>query len=157
MHQFLVAFAICVAAVLVEFVAAGKDPRAYLKRLQQPSWACPFWSWYVVGILFYGACLIALYLVLLHDPSLGIRWRAIELLITVMVLNPIWNIIFFRWHLPGLSFWFYLPFAALVLLTVYVLYLVDGEAAAPFIPFLLYLPYGCAWSYSVWRKNRYRP
>lgn len=154
MHPFLVAFVICVIAVIVEAAAAGTNPRAYLLRIQQPPWALPFWSWYVVGLLFYGACLVSLFLVLRHDPSLGVRWRAIELLILIMILNPLRNVLFFRLHQVGWSFWLFLPFAGAVIATVYVLYWVDGEAAAPFIPYLLYLPYGGAWSYSVWQRNK---
>lgn len=154
MHPFLVAFVICFIAVIVEAVAAGANPRAYLQRIHQPTWALPFWSWYVVGFFFYGACLVSLFLVLRHDPSLGIRWRAIELLIAIMILNPIWNLVFFRLRRVDWSFWLFVPFVCILVVTVYVLYWVDGEAAAAFIPYLLYLPYGGAWSYSVWRGNK---
>ncbi len=154
MHPALVALAICFVSISAEIAAAGSNPRAYLHSIQQPAWALRFWSWYVIGVFFYGACFIALYLVLLHDPSLGTRWRALEYLIAIMILNPIWNAIFFRAQSFSASFWLFLPFTLLVFLTVYELYWVDGEAAAPFIPYLLYLPYGGAWTYAVWRMNR---
>ncbi len=70
-----------------------------------------------------------------------------------MLLNPAWNIIFFRLHSMAVSFWFFPPFAAIVLLTVYTLYLVNAYAAAVFLPYLCYLPYGFAWSYAIWRLN----
>lgn len=150
------AFAVCFVSLLAEAAAAGKNPRAYLRSLRQPKWALPFWWWYVIGLFFYGACLASLFLLLRHDPSLALRWRAIQLLVLMLVLNPVWNGIFYRLHSRSVSFWFFPPYAALVLLTVYTLYLVNGEAAAFFIPYLCYLPYGCAWSYAVWRLNRRR-
>jgi len=153
MHPLLVAIAICVVIAMLEAVAAGSNPSACLRSLNQPRWSPPAWLWYFIGLLYYGACLISLWLVLRHDPSLAIRWRALELLIAVMVANALWNVVFFRFRALAISFWIFLPYSALVLVTVFVLYRVDGEAAAPFIPYLLYLPYACAWSYSVWRRN----
>lgn len=153
MHPLLVACAICFVSVAAEAAAAGKNPRSYLKSIRQPHWALPFWSWYIVGLFFYGACLVSMYMMLANDPSLPLRWRAIKFLVLIMVLNPVWNVIFFRLHSPAVSFWFFPPFAILVLLTVYTLYLVNAHAAFPFLPYLCYLPYGFAWSYSVWRLN----
>ena len=154
MHPFLVALSICVVAGVAEVAAAGKDPTQCLRSLRQPRWAPPRWSWYLVGILYYSACLVSLYLVLQHDPSLAIRWRALELLLVVLVFNTVWNVTLFRLRAVGLSFWLFLPYTALVIYTVLILYKVDGEAAAPFIPYLIYLGYGCAWLYSTWTMNR---
>ena len=153
MHPLLVALAICIAAVFLEVAAAGSNPKASLKSLRQPQWAPPTWLWLLVGVAYYGACLFSLYLVLLHDPSLESRSRALEFLVGVMLYNALWNIVLFRFRALALSFWLFVPYSLLVLITLYFLYKVDGEAAAPFIPYLLYLPYACAWMYSTWKLN----
>jgi tryptophan-rich sensory protein len=154
MHPFLVALAICFVAIVSEAIAAGTNPSACLRALRQPSWAPPTWLWYLIGFLYYGACLISLTLVLGQDPSVAVRWQALQLLITVMILNAAWNMVFFRLRALAVSVLLFVPYAVLVCLTVYVLYLVDREAAVPFIPYLFYLPYACVWAFAVWRMNR---
>jgi len=152
-HPLLVALVICFVAAIAEAIAAGRNPSACLRALRQPSWAPPQWLWYVVGVLYYGACLVSLTVLLEQDPSLESRSIALNLLVAVMVLNAMWNVVFFRYRALAFSALMFVPYAVLVCAMVYTLYLVDGRAAAPFVLYLFYLPYACAWTIAVWKLN----
>jgi tryptophan-rich sensory protein len=97
--------------------------------------------------------LISLTVLLEQDPSLENRSRALNLLIAVMVLNAAWNVVFFRYRALAFSAVLFVPYTALVCAMVLALYRVGAIAATPFIPYLFYLPYACAWIIAVWRMN----
>ncbi len=147
------AVAVCLAGMAAEAALAGRNPGAMLKSLKQPSWALPSWAWYLVGAAYYAACFVSLYRLKNASSAAEMRSLGLTLIIAVMTANTAWNFIFFRWKDFGLSFWFFLPYTALVLALVYTLSRIDLASATIFVIYLLYLPYALAWSHRTWRLN----
>jgi tryptophan-rich sensory protein len=143
---------LCVAAALGEALCAGKRPNATLRSLKLPSWAAPTPVWFLIGLAYYTACFLSLYRV---SAAAGARLRilTLTLIVAVMATNAAWNFVFFRRHDWQMSFWYLLPYSALVVAMVYTLSRVDGLSALFFVVYLMYLPYAFAWTYRIWKLN----
>ena len=134
---------------MLEAICAGRSPASYVKSLRQPGWALPMVAWYLVGIVYYVACFAAIYRVTRSES----RTLALALIAIVMTSNAAWNLIFFRRRNLKAAVLFYLPYSALVILLICVLWRADAVAAGLFIAYAAYLLYALAWSYRVWKLN----
>ena len=146
------AIAICAAAAALEGVLAGRGVRDRLAELRLPRYSPPIALWFVIGGLFYAVCFTVLYRLFLL-PASGSRTAALALILGVMLMNALWNLIFFRMRDPFLSFVGFLPYVLLVLALLAVLLGLDRTAAWVLLPYVLYLVYATAWGYGVWRRN----
>jgi tryptophan-rich sensory protein len=81
--------------------------------------------------------------------------RSLGLTLTMVMMagNVAWNFLFFRRRDLGLSFWFFLPYTALMLVLLYALSQIDLVSAGIFLIYFLYLPYALAWGYRIWKLN----
>jgi tryptophan-rich sensory protein len=154
MIPFVLPAALCLAAILAETLAAGRDHAAVIGSLQQPKWALPMHAWYLIGVAYYGICFVTLYRIMQGGIFRGLRFFALGLVVAVMGANAVWNWVFFRRRNLGLSFRLFIPYSALVVLLLGALILVDLVSAVLFGVYLLYFPYAMAWAYHVWKLNR---
>jgi tryptophan-rich sensory protein len=144
--------AICAAAIAAETVLAGRHPALVLRSLKQPPWAPRMLVWYIVGIVYYAACFLTSYRIAQRGSSM--RSPAFWLLIAVMASNAAWNWLFFRRRDFRLSFFFFVPYSALVAALLFtLLQLGDWLPIALCAIYMLYLPYALAWTFRVWKLN----
>jgi tryptophan-rich sensory protein len=89
-------------------------------------------------------------------------WRArgfddarVPLLLYVVQLaaNAVWTWLFFAWQRGGLAFAEILILLALVLATMVAFWKVRALAGALLVPYLLWVAYASALTYSVWQRN----
>ena len=151
MKQLLVPFLVCAASVAAESVLAGGKPNEILRSLRQPRWALDPWAWYLVGLAYYTACFLALYRAGLRGSVLN--GQVFWLLVTTMSLNASWNWLFFRRLDFRASFYFFFPYAAVVVWLVITLFKQDRLVAGVFAAYALYIPYATVWAFRVWRLN----
>jgi tryptophan-rich sensory protein len=72
----------------------------------------------------------------------------------MMLMNALWNCVFFRVRDLFLSFVACLPYG-LMAVALFVLTLqLDRLAALTLLPYVLYLGYAIAWGYGLWKQNR---
>jgi translocator protein len=142
---------------MLESVAAGKRPRAYLAGLVLPRGSPPFVAWIAIGIAYYVVCAILLYRLLALGPETFLVRAALALLLVLMAANAFWNYLFFRRRNPRAGYLAFLPYSLLALVLGSVLFLADRGGAWIVLPYLGYLVYALWWSRRVWQLNRAEP
>jgi tryptophan-rich sensory protein len=106
----------------------------------------------VIGGLFYLICFTVLYRLFRLPPS-GSRDAALALLVGMMLINAIWNYVFFRKRDLYLSFFAFLPYGILAIVLFVLTLRLDRLAAWVVLPYVLYLGYAAAWGYGLWKRN----
>jgi tryptophan-rich sensory protein len=126
---------------------------AWQDSLQKPFYAPPNWlfgpAWTVLFLLM----AIAFFLVWEKWPQKNAK-TAVYLYLAQLLLNVLWNYIFFgaRLILPGLVE--ILILLAVVAATVYAFYKVDKRAAWIMVPYLLWICFATALNAGIWALNR---
>lgn len=151
MSPFLTAIIACAIAASAEGLFAGRDANKVIASYRQPGWAPPIWSWYIIGLAYYGACFLAVYRLMLLDASR--RWPALGLVFAVMAANAVWNLLFFRLKDLRLSLWFNIPYSVLLGIMMWQLMAVDRRATLIFWVYVAYLPYAATLGYFWWKMN----
>ena len=153
--NYLIAFAICVGAALIEGLCAGRDPMGQLKATRQPSWSPPSWAWVLIGLYWYAICFTALARLLPMWPE---SQAAILLLCAMMLANASANIFQFRLKRLDLAFFFLFPYWLLLLAPfLWTVCPLDGVTCVLFGAYAAYQPYAAAWGYQLWKLNPPRP
>jgi tryptophan-rich sensory protein len=134
------ALVLCAISAVLEGVLAGRGVQARFADLRLPLFSPPLPVWFVIGGIFYVVCFTVLYR-LFSLPGSGLRDAALALLVGMMLMNALWNYLFFRVRNLFLSFVACLPYG-LVAVALFVLTLrLDGLAALALSPYILYLGY----------------
>ncbi|HET9333124.1 MAG TPA: TspO/MBR family protein [Gemmatimonadota bacterium] len=144
--------ALCAISATLEGILAGRGVQARFADLRLPRYSPPLPVWFVIGGIFYVVCFSVLYR-LFSLPGSGLRDAALVLLVGMMLMNALWNYVFFRARNLFLSFVTCLPYG-LVAVVLFVLMLkLDRLAALVLSPYILYLGYAIAWGYALWKRN----
>ena len=149
------AISICVAAALMEGICAGRGVKAHMRNIKWPSYSPPVWAWYVIATIYYVVVFICTYRILQQSPATPFRNAALGFLLSAVVLNALWNLIFFRAKNLAATFALSTFYSAIVVACWYCLTRFDSFAAAVLSLYAVYLIYANVWSYRVWRLNRY--
>ena len=147
----MTALAICVAGALLEALCAGAKVKSYMQGLEWPSFSPPLWAWYVIGVLYYVIVFVCIYRVLGQRADVSLRHTALTLLLLMVVLNAVWNILFFRAKKLGATFVFSFGYSVVVAGCWYCLIRLDHVAAFALGLYILYLVYASIWMYRLWR------
>lgn len=155
--NWVIAFAICVAAAFAETLFAGKDVTQKMRGLRQPSWSLPFGAWIAIGLFYYAACFYALaQLFETGSPRTAGEVTALTLLLAIMATNAAWNGLFFRAANYKASFLLFFPYATAIAALIVLLIGISFAAAIVFAAYAAYFFYALPWTYSVWRMNEAR-
>jgi len=144
---------VCLFAAALEGLCAGKNVRSYLAELKQPPYSPPFWVWTIIGGLFYITFFFVLYRVLRGYDAATLRVATLILILVMMLLNALWNYLFFRarklfMSLTTAAFAPVMDVGLLICLSQ-----LDTVAAWALIPYLIYRVYSLWWVYGLWRVN----
>ncbi len=146
--------AICVAGAAAEGLAAGRGVAEKLARLRQPRWALPLPAWYCVGLLYYAALFLSSFTVLRAGATYPHFDVMLCLIGFIALTQAVWNYVFFRRVDLRTGLLIFVPYVAAVLALLVLLSEISPAAAWGFGVYVAYLPYGLAWSASVYRMNR---
>jgi tryptophan-rich sensory protein len=149
----LAALAVCIVGALLEGLCAGSGVKKYLGELRWPSFSPPLWAWYTIGVVYYVVVFICAYRVLRRPATEPFRNAALTLLVGVVVLNAVWNVLFFRAKNLKATFVFSMCYSVVVIGCWYCLSQFDHLAAFVFGFYVIYLVYANVWGYRVWRLN----
>ena len=148
----LYSLVLCATSAALEGILAGRGVQARFEALRLPRYSPPLAVWFVIGGLFYVVCFTVSYR-LFRLPESGSRDAAIALLVCMMLMNALWNYLFFRARNLFLSFVLCVPYS-LIAVVLFVLTLeLDRVAALTLSPYILYLGYAIAWGYGLWKQN----
>lgn len=124
----------------------------FYAQLDKPGWAPP-------GSLF-GPVWTILYIMMGIAAVLVVRragWSAARPAMTLfgaqLALNALWPWLFFKWRLGGVSLAEIVALWVVLLLTLLAFRRIHRLAAALLLPYLLWVTYATALTYSVWRRN----
>ena len=148
-----VAVAIPVLFALLGGVLAGGSGVAWFAGLAKPWFLVPLWAFYLVGLVYYVGGATILYRVLVYVCDRGGKTVSLALTISVMLLNELWNYLFFGLRSPLAGFLgivaFLVPLTALLL----ALRRYERFSATLVAGYYVWVLYDLAWTYQLWRLN----
>ena len=153
MSGYLAPLSICVAGALLEGICAGAGVKDYLRNLKWPSYSPPLWAWYVIAAVYYAVVFVCAYRILQRPASVPFRNIAFALVLSVVVMNAVWNLLFFRAKDLAATFFFSICYSVVVVGLWYCLSRFDRVAPAAIGFYGLYLIYANVWGYRLWRIN----
>ena len=148
----LVAWLLLTFATAAIGAFASADAGAFYGQLTRPSWAPP-------GLLF-GPVWSALYALMAFSAWWVWRARgftgarsALVLFVAQLAANALWSWLFFVWHQGGLAFAEVLLLWGMVAATVISFWRISSLAAALLMPYLAWVTFASALTFSVWKLN----
>lgn len=143
--------------IALTFAAAGIGGAASIRAgdfygaLARPDWAPPASLFGPVWTVLYGMMAIAACLVW-HKARVRAK-VPLSLYLAQIVLNALWTWLFFHWRSGGWAFAEILALWLAIAATLVVFYQVRPLAGWLMIPYLLWVTYASALTYSLWRMN----
>jgi translocator protein len=131
---------------------ASVEAKTFYGQLARPSWAPPGWLFGPVWSVLY----------LLMGLSAWLVWRksgfeaarsALMLFLLQLAANALWSWLFFAWHQGTVAFGEILVLWVLIALTVVSFWRVNALAGILMLPYLGWVTFATALTYSVWRLN----
>lgn len=143
--------AVCFVAAALGGLASASAGDFYL-RLQRPVWAPPAWLFGPAWTVLYVLMGIAAWLVW-KTQGLRAAKGPLALFLIQLACNALWTWIFFVWRSGSVAFAEILILWALILWTSAAFWRIRPLAGALLIPYLAWVTFAAALSYSVWQRN----
>lgn len=146
---------VIVAATLLTAVGgsfASLNAPEFYKQLAQPTWAPPAWLFGPVWTLLFIMMAASAWLVVKGRPLSSSRTE-LTLYGAQLVFNGLWSWLFFRWQMGAAAFADVLILLLLVALTTRAFYRVKPVAGWLMLPYLAWVTFASALTYSMWQGN----
>lgn len=143
--------AITFIAAALAALASTNAPTFYA-GLVRPEWAPPARVFGPVWTALYALMALAAWLVWRRRGFRGARW-ALALFLAQLAANALWSWLFFAWHQGAWAFADILILWALIAGTMAAFAASSRLAALLLAPYLAWVSFACALSYSVWNLN----
>ena len=144
--------------LLVSFAAAAigavasAQAGAFYVQLARPGWAPPGWLFAPVWTVLYVLMGVAAWLVWrAHGFKEG--RTALALFLVQLVANALWTWVFFVWRQGAIAFAEILLLWCLIVATAVSFRRLNALAAALLLPYLAWVTFACALTFSTWRLN----
>lgn len=133
--------------------AASVEAGAFYRQLARPDWAPPGWVFAPVWTALYALIGVAAWLVWRAHGFRGAR-MALALFVVQLLANALWTWLFFAWRQGGLAFAEILLLWCLVAATIVAFLRLRARAAALLLlPYLAWVTFASALTFSVWKLN----
>ncbi len=139
------------AAAAIGAVASAQAKTFYLE-LFRPAWAPPGWLFAPVWTALYLMMGVAAWLVW-RNHGFRRAGGALTLFVVQLAANAVWTWLFFVWHQGALAFAEILLLWALIAGTIVAFRRLHTLAAALLLPYLAWVTFACALTYSTWQLN----
>jgi tryptophan-rich sensory protein len=130
---------------------ASVDAASFYAQLERPAWAPPASVFGPVWTTLYVLMGIAAWLVW-RTPG-ATKSRALTLFVAQLAANALWSWLFFGWRLGALASIEVLVLLALIAATLLAFWRVSRLAALLLVPYLLWVAFASALTWSIWRAN----
>lgn len=131
---------------------ASVDAASFYAQLNQPAWAPPAGVFGPVWSVLYVLMAIAAWLVW-READTPARGTALVVFVLQLAVNALWSWLFFAWHLGAWAFADVLLLLALIGVTIVLFRRVRPLAAWLLLPYLAWVAFASALTWSVWRAN----
>lgn len=131
---------------------ASVDAGSFYQQLNRPDWAPPAWVFGPAWSLLYTLMGIAVWLVWRAQGFRAAR-TALSLFLIQLACNALWSWLFFSWHQGALAFADVLLLWMLILATLVSFWRVRPLAGALLLPYLAWVTFAAALTWSVWQRN----
>jgi tryptophan-rich sensory protein len=131
---------------------ASADAGTFYEQLVRPDWAPPRWLFAPVWTLLYALMGLSAWLVWRERGFRGAR-AALALFIIQLGVNALWSWLFFEWRMGALAFAEVLLLWGLIVATIVAFRRHQGVAALLLLPYLAWVTFAAALTFSVWRLN----
>ena len=148
---FIAWLAICFAAAGIGAAASVQAGPFYLS-LMRPAWAPPASVFGPVWSILYALMAVAAWLVW-REGGFRFARSALTLFLGQLMLNALWSWLFFAWHLGAMAFVDIVLLWISIVATLIAFWRIRPLAGLLLIPYLLWVSFATALSYSVWRLN----
>jgi translocator protein len=131
---------------------ASVRAESFFSQLDRPAWAPPSWLFAPVWTMLYLMIGLSAWLVWRER---GLRGARVELGLFVVQLcaNALWTWLFFAWRLGAAAFAEILLLWVLIAATLVSFWRLRPLAGALLVPYLLWVSYAAALTYSLWQRN----
>lgn len=129
---------------------ASIDAASFYAQLSKPSWAPPAWVFGPVWSTLYGLMGLAAWLAW---RSPGPTRVALVLFGAQLAANALWSWLFFAWHQGALAAAEVLVLLALIVATVVAFWRISRPAALLLVPYLLWVSFAAALTWTLLRSN----
>jgi translocator protein len=140
--------AVVAAAALGAF--ASKGAAAFYATLDKPAWAPPASVFGPVWSFLYALMVVAVWIVWRRSPR---DRSAFVLFGAQLAANALWSWLFFAWHRGALAACDVLLLLVLIALTMRAFSRDSRLAAALLLPYLVWVGFASALTWSVWQRN----
>ena len=134
-------------------VLVGGSGLEWYQGLAKPRFLVPLRVFYLVGALYYVMFSVVVYRVLARVEAPRGRAISLGLVISVMLLNELWNYGFFGLRSTLAGFLGILVFLVPLTALAAVLRRHERTSAVLLVPYYLWVLYDVAWTYELWRLN----
>ena len=146
----LLAWLLAAFAAAAVGAIASIDAASFYAQLNKPSWAPPAGVFGPVWSMLYALMGIAAWLVW---RSPGPKRLALWLFGAQLAANALWSWLFFAWHRGALAAVEVLFLLALIAATMAAFWRISRLAALLLLPYLLWVGFASALTWTVWRSN----
>lgn len=129
---------------------ASVDAAAFYAQLDKPVWAPPAWVFSPVWTTLYFLMSISVWLVWRRPP---LHQLALALFLAQLVANTLWSWLFFTWHLGALATIEVFILLLLIAATMAAFWQSNRLAAMLLAPYLVWVGFAAALTWTVWRNN----
>lgn len=143
--------AVAFAAAAVGAVASVQAASFYA-QLVRPSWAPPGSVFGPVWSVLYALMGVAAWLVW-REPKEGRHALPLALFVAQLAVNALWSWLFFAWHLGAWAFADVLLLFVLIAATTIAFWRVRPLAGILLLPYLAWVGFASALTWSVWQRN----
>jgi translocator protein len=143
---------ICLAAGAVGGFATSNAPGFYA-QLVRPDWAPPASVFGPVWTVLYLAMGVAAWLVWRRHGVAGRTRAALGLFIVQLGVNALWTWLFFAWHQGAGALVCIVVLWLLIVTTIAAFWPLNRVAAALLVPYLLWVSFASALTWTLWRAN----
>jgi translocator protein len=142
---------VCFAAAGIGAIASADAGTFYL-RLSRPGWAPPAWLFAPVWTALYTLMGVSAWLVWRAHGFKAHR-TALVLFILQLAANSLWTWIFFSWHQGAMALIEILLLWCLIVATVASFWRIHRLAAVLLFPYLAWVTFATALTFSTWQLN----
>ena len=148
---FLGCLALCYIAAGIGAAATMNDIPTWYATIYKPSFNPPNWIFGPVWTLLYSLMAISLFLIVItSDPR---KYIAIGVFMAQLILNVLWSVIFFKFHLLGLATIEVLLFLASIIAYAVLVKPINVVAAYLFVPYIAWVSFASVLTASIWYLN----
>ena len=149
--KLLISLGIPLLAGGIGFLLSGNNTQIY-ESIVKPSFAPPGFIFPIAWTILYILMGISYYLVV-NSKDTQVRKKSLNVYYLQLILNSLWSLVFFKFRLFFIGFLWIIALIALVLYMIYLFSKSNKTAAILQIPYILWLLFALALSFSVYRLN----